>query len=99
MTEIKSFTVKNDDVSFWREFAKMKWKDRVSQSELIVLACKEYYNHHKDGNPNFSLDQFSEKDFKACPALFIHCHPVCLTYTLSTSGEMSGWMSYKLESR
>ena len=28
------------------------------------------------------------------------CHPVCLTYTLlSTSGEMVGWMSYKLESR
>ena len=27
------------------------------------------------------------------------CHPVCLIYMLSTSWEMSGWMSYKLESR
>ena len=27
------------------------------------------------------------------------CHPVCLTYTLSTSWEMLGWMSYILESR
>ena len=27
------------------------------------------------------------------------CHPVCLTYTLSTSWEMLGWRSYKLESR
>ena len=27
------------------------------------------------------------------------CHPVCLTYMLSTLWEMSGWMSYKLESR
>ena len=27
------------------------------------------------------------------------CLPVCLTDTLSTSGEMPGWMSYKLESR
>ena len=28
------------------------------------------------------------------------CHPLCLTYTLrSTSWEMLGWMSYKLESR
>ena len=26
-------------------------------------------------------------------------HPVCLTYTLSTSWETPGWMSYKLESR
>ena len=27
------------------------------------------------------------------------CYPVCLTYMLSTSWEMPGWMSYKLESR
>ena len=27
------------------------------------------------------------------------CHPVCLTYILSTSWEMLGWMSYKPESR
>ena len=27
------------------------------------------------------------------------CHAVCLTYRLSTSWEMLGWMSYKLESR
>ena len=27
------------------------------------------------------------------------CHPVCLTYNLSTSWKMPDWMSYKLESR
>ena len=27
------------------------------------------------------------------------CHPICLTYMLSTSWEVLGWMSYKLESR
>ena len=27
------------------------------------------------------------------------CHHVCLAYTLSTSWEMPGWMSYKLELR
>ena len=27
------------------------------------------------------------------------CQPVYVTYTLSASGEMPGWMSYKLESR
>ena len=27
------------------------------------------------------------------------CHPVCLTYTLSTSLEMPVWMNYNLESR
>ena len=29
----------------------------------------------------------------------VYCHPVCLIYLLSTSWEMPGWMSYKLESR
>ena len=29
----------------------------------------------------------------------VYCHPVYLTYTRSTSCEMSGWMRYKLESR
>ena len=29
----------------------------------------------------------------------VSCHPVCLTYTLSTSWEMPGWKSYKLELR
>ena len=28
-----------------------------------------------------------------------YCHHVCLIYTLSTSREMLGWMSYKLEAR
>jgi len=27
------------------------------------------------------------------------CHPACLTYTLRTSWDMLGWMSYKSESR
>ena len=29
----------------------------------------------------------------------VYCHPVYLTYMQSTSCEMSGWMSYRLESR
>ena len=29
----------------------------------------------------------------------VFCHPVYLNYMLSTSWEMPGWMSYKLESR
>ena len=28
-----------------------------------------------------------------------YCNPVCLTYTKSTSSKMTGWMTYKLESR
>ena len=29
----------------------------------------------------------------------VHCHPAYLTYMQSTSCEMLGWMSHKLESR
>ena len=29
----------------------------------------------------------------------VYCHPAYLTYMKSTSGEMPGWMKYKLESR
>ena len=29
----------------------------------------------------------------------VYCHPAYLTYMQSTSCEMPGWMSYKLESR
>ena len=29
----------------------------------------------------------------------VYCHPVCLIHMQSTSCEMLGWMSYKLESR
>ena len=29
----------------------------------------------------------------------VHCHPAYLTSMQSTSCEMPGWMSYKLESR
>ena len=29
----------------------------------------------------------------------VYCHPAYLTYTLSTSCEMMGWMKHKLESR
>ena len=29
----------------------------------------------------------------------VYCHPAYLTYMLSTSWDMLGWMSYKLESR
>ena len=29
----------------------------------------------------------------------VYCHPACLTYMQSTSCDMLGWMTHKLESR
>ena len=36
---------------------------------------------------------------KAVWQAYIYCHPVCLSYMLSTSWEMLGLVNYKLESR
>jgi len=69
-TYIKTFSVKDEDQSLIEKFEELKWKERVSFSDLIVKAIGEYYRSHGDGNPNFTLDQFDQKDFKACPALF-----------------------------
>ena len=38
--------------------------------------------------------KLGKEDVKA-----VYCHPAYLTYMQSTSGEMLGWMKYKLESR
>ena len=45
------------------------------------------------------LEQLSGSGLKKEYNKFVYCHPVCLTYTRSTSCKMPGWMNYKLESR
>ena len=48
----------------------MAAKENRSMTLIITEAVNEMLKTHGDGNPNFTLDQFDEKDFKACPALF-----------------------------
>ena len=45
------------------------------------------------------LEQLTGSGLKKECNKVVYCHPVCLTYTQSTSCKMLGWMSYKLESR
>ena len=45
------------------------------------------------------MEQLTGSELRKEYDSIVCCHPVYLTYILSTSWEMPGWMSYKLESR
>ena len=51
-----TFSIKNEDVREFEEFCKLKWRDKKSESELIVTAIKEYNKNHKEGNEQTTLD-------------------------------------------
>ena len=46
-----------------------------------------------------SMEQLTSSGLRKEYDKVVYCHPVYLTYTQSTSCEILGWMSYKLESR
>lgn len=56
MASIKTFSVKDEDEKVYTEFAELKWRDKKSESQLIMAAVKEYLEHHKDGNEQMTLD-------------------------------------------
>ena len=45
------------------------------------------------------MEQQTDSNLGKDYVMVVYCHPVYLTYMQSTSGEMLGWMKYKLESR
>ena len=45
------------------------------------------------------MEQLTGSELRKVYKKAIYSQPVCLTYTQTTSWEMLGWMSYKLESR
>ena len=56
MASIKTFSVKDEDQKIYNEFQELKWRDKKSESELIMQAIKEYFENHKDGNDQMTLD-------------------------------------------
>ena len=45
-------------------------KERTTIKAIIESQIDEYLKIHKDGNPAFTLDQFADPDFIACPAFY-----------------------------
>ena len=49
-------------------FEEIRWRERMSRSEIGRKAIQEYVKNHGEGNSTFKLDQFQDPDFKAMPA-------------------------------
>ena len=77
-----------DHDKLWKALREMGIPDH-----LTCLLRNLYVNQEATDGTLYGTRSRKEYNRAVC------CHPVCLTYTLSTSWEMLGWMSYKLESR
>jgi len=67
---IKTYYLSDDDIEIQGKFEDLAYKERTSVSKLYCIAMQEYLKKHGDGNPAYTLDQFSDKSFKAVPAVF-----------------------------
>ena len=67
---IKTYYLSDDDIETQGKFEELAYKERTSVSKLYCMAMQEYLKKHVDGNPVFTLDQFSDKSFKAVPSVF-----------------------------
>lgn len=70
MSKIKTFYVPDHDLGLLEKLEDLKWRERKSEAEIIITALKEYLEKHIDGNPTFTLEQFQDPNFKACPSFF-----------------------------
>jgi len=64
-----SVSIPKEDVEWFNDFLEMRWREHKGVSGLILDACKEFYAHHKEGNPQFTLDPYQDKDFESWPAM------------------------------
>jgi|SaaInlStandDraft_6_1057023.scaffolds.fasta_scaffold121962_2 hypothetical protein len=67
---IKSFSYPTTKQVVIDEINKIANKENFYFSEILVLALEEYAKTHGDGNPAFTIDQWFDEGFQACPAFF-----------------------------
>ena len=86
MNQVKLYTVKQEIVGTMiiSDHFTCLLRNLYAGQETTVITCMEQLN--------------GSRSRKECNRA-VCWHRVCLTYTLSTSWEMLGWMSYKLEWR
>ena len=58
------------DESIIHEFHLLALKEHKKLKELHKQIVEDYIKIHKDGNPQFKLEQFADPDFIACPAFY-----------------------------
>ena len=58
------------EVGMYEELKMLALKERTTVKKLITKELIDLLKEHKDGNPQYKLDQFNDLDFVACPAFF-----------------------------
>jgi len=54
----------------YEDFKDICRKERVNLGDKINGFIEDYLKEHKDGNPQYTIDQFKDPDFIACPAFY-----------------------------
>jgi len=54
----------------YEELKMLALKEHTTVKSLITRELEDYIKKHKDGNPQFKLDQFKDPNFIACPAFY-----------------------------
>ena len=54
----------------YNELKLLALKERTTVKALLSSLVSDYVKQHKDGNPQFTLEQFGDPDFIACPAFY-----------------------------
>jgi hypothetical protein len=67
---IKSFSYPTTKQIVIDELVKISMKEGLYFSEIVVKALEDYAKVHGDGNPAFTIDQWFDEGFQACPAFF-----------------------------
>ncbi len=66
----------------------MAAKEGTTIKKLVNTELEELRKKHKDGNPAFTLDQFKDPDFVACPAFYSNYQKWLSYYSKATPEEL-----------
>ena len=58
------------ELGMYEELKMLALKEHTTVKSLITRELEDYIKKHKDGNPQFTNDQFKDPDFIACPAFY-----------------------------
>ena len=60
----------NLDEEMVTDFHMIALKEKKKLKELHLEIIEDYIKKHGDGNPQFTIDQFEDPNFIACPAFY-----------------------------
>lgn len=58
------------DEDKYNDLKMLALKERTTVKQLITDLIDDYLKKHGDGNPQYTMDQFEDPNFIACPAFY-----------------------------